>query len=248
MAPTPKQPMHAIQSILLACLILPLAATPRATADGLITQLPDDGSWAEFELKLTLTENDQKREHSAYLRLSSVGQIEHQGIQCRWVELQVSRTEPPTPDEVAKILLSEESLKSGKVTATSLIRGWRKPGDEEATELDKDRPRLGIGPLAMLLSGSFSDSQKPEKEDVKVEGLGPLACEKATVKQDLPMSSSDNLPADITLWRNSKASFGTVKLRVHIVDKRAEREREGVFEAVQVKSGQGAKSALPDRR
>jgi hypothetical protein len=240
--------MHSIQSILLACLILPLAATSNVTADGLITQLPDDGSWAEFELKLTLTEDGQKREHSAYLRLSSVGQVEHQGAKCRWVELQVSRTEPPKPDEVAKILVPEESIKSGKVTATNLVRGWRKPADEEATELDKDRPRLGIGPLAMLLSGSSSGSQEPEKEEVHVEGLGPLICEKTTGKHDLPMSSSDNLPADITLWRNSKAAFGTVKLRVHIVDKRSEREREGVFEAVHVKSGKDARSALPDRR
>jgi hypothetical protein len=240
--------MHSIQSILLACLVLPLAATPRATADGLITQLPDDGSWAEFELKLTLTENGQKREHSAYLRLSSVGHDEHQGTKCRWVELQVSRTEPPKPDEVAKILVPEESLKSGKVTVASLIRGWLKPGDEEATELDKDHPRLGIGPLAILLSGSFSDSQTIEKEDVKVEGLGPLACGKTTGKHELPMSQSESLPADITIWRHSKASFGTVKLRVHIVDKRPERERDGVFEAVQVKSGKDAKSALPDRR
>jgi hypothetical protein len=240
--------MHSIQSILLACLILPLAATPRATADGLITQLPDDGSWAEFELKLTLIENGQKRERSAYLRLSSVGQDENQGTKCRWIELQVSRTEPPQPDEVAKILVPEESLKSGKVTVASLIRGWRKPGDEEATELDKDRPRLKIGPLAMLLSGSFSDSQKIEKEDVKAEGLGSLACEKTTSKHDLPMSPSENLPADITVWRHAKASFGTVKLRLHIVDKRPEHEREGVLEAVQVKSGTDAKSALPERR
>jgi len=240
--------MRSIQSIVIACLIVPLAATQRARADGLITQLPDDGSWAEFELKLTLTENDQKREHSAYLRLSSVGQVEHQGAKCRWVELQVSRTEPPTPDEILKILVPEESLKSGKVTAASLIRGWRKPADEDATELDKDRPRLKIGPLAMLLSGSLSDSPKPEKEDVEVEGLGSLACEKTTGKHDLPMSPSDNLPADITLWRNSKGAFGTVKLRVHIVDKRSDRERDGVFEAVQVKSGKDAKSAMPDRR
>jgi hypothetical protein len=240
--------MHSIQSTLLACIILPLVATPRATADGLITQLPDDGSWAEFELKLTLTENDQKREHSAYLRLSSVGQVEHQGTKCRWVELHVSKTEPPKPDEIGKILVPEESLKSGKVTAASLIRGWRKPEDEEATEMDKDRPRLGIGPLAMLLSGSFSDSTKPEKEEVKVEGLGLLNCEKTTGKHDLPMSPTDNLPADITLWRNSKAAFGTVKLRVHLVDKRDGRERDGVFEAVQVKSGKDAKSAVPDRR
>ena len=87
--------MHSIKLVVIACLIVPLVATPRATADGLITQLPDDGSWAEFELKLTLTENGEKREHSAYLRLSSVGQDENQGIKCRWVELQVSRTEPP---------------------------------------------------------------------------------------------------------------------------------------------------------
>jgi hypothetical protein len=240
--------MHSIQSIFIACLIVPLVTTPRATADGLITQMPDDGSWAEFELKLTLTENDQKRELSAYLRLSSVGQVEHQGKQCRWVELQVSRTEPPTPDELAKILVPEESIKSGKVTVASLIRGWRKPEDEEATELDKNRPRLGIGPLAMLLSGSFSGSQKTEKEEVKVEGLGPLNCDKTTGKHDLPMGPSDDLPADITLWRNSKAAFGTVKLRVHLVDKRDGRERDGVFEAVQVKAGKDAKSALPDRR
>jgi len=240
--------MHSIQSTLLACLILPLVAIPSAKADGLITQLPDDGSWAEFELKLTLTKNDQKREHSAYLRLSSVGQVEHQGTKCRWVELQVSRTEPPTPDEVAKILVPEESLKSGKVTAANLIRGWSKPGDDEAAELDKDQPRLRIGPLAMLLSGSSSDSQKSEKEDLKVEGLGSLDCEKTTSKHDLPMSPSDNLPADFTLWRHSKASFGTVKLRIHLVDKRPDQERDGVFEAVLVKSGKDAKSALPDRR
>jgi len=134
------------------------------------------------------------------------------------------------------------------VTVASLIRGWRKPADEEATELDKDRPRLGIGPLAMLLSGSFSDSQKIEKEEIKVEGLGSLACEKTIGKHDLPMSPSDNMPADITVWRNSKTSFGTAKLRVHIVDKRPDRERDGVFEAVQVKSGKDAKSALPDRQ
>jgi hypothetical protein len=240
--------MHSIQSILLACLIVPLVATPRAAADGLITQLPDDGSWAEFDLKLTLTEDGQKRERSAYLRLSSVGQVEHQGAKCRWVELQISRIEPPQPDEVSKILVPEDSLKSGKVTAASLIRGWRKPGDDEAAELDKDRPRLVIGPLALLLSGSFSDASKPEKEEIKVEGLGPLNCDKTTGKHDLPMSPSDNLPADITTWRNSKAAFGTVKLRIHIVDKRDERERDGVFEAVQVKSGKDAKSALPDRQ
>jgi hypothetical protein len=234
--------------MLLACLILPLAAIPKATADGLITQKPDDGSWAEFELKLTLTEHGEKRERSAYLRLSSVGQVEHQGAKCRWVELQISRIEPPKPDEVMKILFTEESLKSGKVTAASVIRGWRKTADEEATELDKDRPRLSIGPLAMLLSGAFTDSQKPEKEELKVEGLGPLACEKITSKCDLSVSESENLPADITLWRHSKATFGTVKARVHIVDKRSDREREGVFEAVQVKSGKDARSALTDRR
>ena len=240
--------MHSLQSLLVSSLALLLAAVPRAAADGLITQLPDDGSWAEFELKLTLTKNDEKREHSAYLRLSSVGQVEHQGTKCRWVELHISRTEPPTPDEVAKILVPEESLKSGKVTVANLIRGWSKPGDDETVELDKDRPRLKIGPLAMLLSGSSSDSQKSEKEEVKVEGLGPLACEKSTGKHDLPMSPNDNLPADITLWRHSKAAFGTVKLRIHLVDKRPDQERDGVFEAVLVKSGKDAKSALPDRR
>jgi hypothetical protein len=240
--------MHSKHSLLVSSLVLLLAAVPSATADGLITQLPDDGSWAEFELKLTLTKNDQKREHSAYLRLSSVGQVEHQGTKCRWVELQVSRTEPPTPDEVAKILVPEESLKSGKVTVANLIRGWSKPGDDETVELDRDRPRLKIGPLAMLLSGSSSDSQKSEKEEVQVDGLGPLACEKSTGKHDLPMSPGDNLPADITLWRHSKASFGTVKLRIHLVDKRPDQERDGVFEAVLVKSGKDAKSALPDRR
>ncbi len=240
--------MHSIQSILLACLIVPLVATPRATADGLITQLPDDGSWAEFELKLNLTENGQKRERRAYLRLSSGGHEEHQCTKCRWVELQVWRIEPPDPEEVTKILVPEESLKSGRVTVANLIRGWRKQADEKATELDNVRPPLSIGPLALLLSGSFSGSQKPEKEDVKVEGLGQLACEKASSKHDLPLSPSENVPADITIWRHSKASFGTVKLRVHIVDKRPEHEREGVFEAVQVKSGKDAKSALPDRR
>jgi len=239
--------MHSLQSLLVSCLAL-LAVAPSATADGLITQLPDDGSWAEFELKLTLTEDGQKRERSAYLRLSSVGQDVHEGTKCRWVELQISRTEPPQPDEVTKILVPEESLKSGKVTAASLIRGWRKAADEEATEVDNDRPRLKIGPLALLLSGSFSDSPKPEKEEVKVEGLGPLACDKTTGKHEMPMSPTENLPADITVWRNSKASFGTVKLRVHIIDKRADRERDGVFEAVQVKSGKDAKSALPERR
>ncbi len=114
--------------------------------------------------------------------------------------------------------------------------------------MDKDQPRLKIRPLALLLSGSFSDPQKIEKEDVKVEGLGSLACDKTIGQHVLPMSPTENMPADITVWRNAKASFGTVKLRVHIVDKRPDRERDGVFEAVQVKSGKDAKSARPEPR
>lgn len=238
--------MHTLQSLLVTSLAL-LVVAPGATADGLITHLPDDGSWAEFELKLTLTENGRQRERSAYLRLSSVGQVEHKGAKCRWVEWQISRIEPPQPDEVSKILFPEESLKSGKVTAASLIRGWSKLGDEEATEMDKDQPRLKVGPLALLLSGSFADSKKIEKEDIKAEGLGSLACDKTSGKYDMPMSPTENPPADITVWRHAKASFGTVKLRVHIVDRQPDREREGVFEAVQVKSGKDAKSALPDQ-
>jgi hypothetical protein len=68
------------------CVLIPTAVF----ADGLIYQLPGDGTWARFDIDRKATPPDGKESTMiGSLTLSSVGAAEVDGEPCRWIEIAI---------------------------------------------------------------------------------------------------------------------------------------------------------------
>src|SRR5207244_2991812 len=126
-----------------------------------------------------------KMEHSGQLRIGSVGKDKHGAEPCRWIELAVTRTKPALPDEVIKLLIPEKHLKAGADPTANVVKAWHKRGDAPPVEGDRERPEFRIGPVNMFLSGPLKDLKKLDAQDVTVEGLGKLPCNREAGKAAL---------------------------------------------------------------
>jgi len=74
--------------MLAAVLLVPTAAR----ADGLIYQLPADGTSAEFDLKVTMESNGQTMEADGSFAIKSVGKQKVDDVDSRWIEFELPQT------------------------------------------------------------------------------------------------------------------------------------------------------------
>jgi hypothetical protein len=219
-------------------------------ADGLLYQLPPDGAWTEYELSLTFVGEDKK--YSGYLRLSSAGKVKHEGADCRWIEMTVTKTTPPVGqgDETIKLLIPEKHLKSGVKIVEHVVRGWQKRGDKDLKELKAGMEKLEfqIGPVTMFLINPLQDVKKVGTEEIAVEGIGKLMCQKEVGKTTMQFGPMKDQPVDVTSWRHDKAPFGAARMQIDLKAEEGGKPIHAIFEAKLVKSGTGATSILPDSK
>jgi hypothetical protein len=229
-------------------LVVPLAllAALGARADGLVYQLPEDGVWAEYDLSLRIKADGQEATHRGLLRLASAGKVRQNDQPCRWIELAVTRTEPPLADEVIKVLIPEKHIRAGADLTGGVLKAWRKGGDSKVEDLPKDKLQLGIGPVSLFLAGPLQDVKKLDNQEVVVEGLGKLPCLRESGKGLLRFGKDRDLPATFTSWKNPRAPFGSVRMQIDIQYEQDGLKVEGHFEARLARKGEGAKSALPE--
>jgi RNase P/RNase MRP subunit p29 len=106
------------QRVGLAVLTCLLAGAP-ARADGLVFQLPPDGTWARYTMKTEATfglkgRAPQKVTIDGTLTLSSVGELLRNEQKCRWLELKVeSQGQGVHPKLLLKLLIPEDYLRRG---------------------------------------------------------------------------------------------------------------------------------------
>jgi len=107
-----------VPTILLACFGVQCCTTSEIARAGdlLVSKLSEDGSWAEYEVKITtLADGKEVNQVKGRLRVSSVGQAEVNGKKCRWIEFNSQSDQ--TVNNVAnattilKILITEEFFK-----------------------------------------------------------------------------------------------------------------------------------------
>jgi hypothetical protein len=123
-----------------------------APADGLVFQLPPDGSWARYAVK---TDGEfaygdgpkQKLAITGTLTISSVGEMTRNEQKCRWIELKSeSETEGVYPKLVLKMLIPQDRLQRGQdpLAHARLTFFNPKPVDKEKIEafIDKGFNRI----------------------------------------------------------------------------------------------------------
>jgi hypothetical protein len=111
--------------------------TGSSRGDGLIFQLPADGTWARYDTtgETQATSKELPKQDFAMtgsLTISSVGEVTRSHQKCRWIELKAeTKSKGAYPKLVLKMLVAEDRLKRGEDPLSHSILTFfdPKPGD-----------------------------------------------------------------------------------------------------------------------
>ena len=215
-------------------------ASPAASAEGIIWQLPPDGTWIRLEGTYAQTEirpdsATGKYEIAPWIEhvwIKSVGeeQAEFQGatVPCRWLEIKVERGRERegkidtglTGLEIYKVLVPTtkihfESIDTEGVPVSFLpvIRGYRKLGKAEPKELTE--MALQLYPLA-ILTGYYRQETIAAKGDDPEAGVGQVQAEKIESQTVIERNSSRTVQKTV-VWRSHDVPFGIARYKAEIV-------------------------------
>lgn len=215
-----------------------------ARADGLLYQLPPDGSWATFDMTLTFNpDTDNERKLKGWSKMSSVGTATENGEPCRWIEINLTFNDDNQDRTIiSKALIPEKHLKEGEPAYQHVVRGWFKdPDDPEPRDL-KEELQQNPGILAVFLCGPLQDAKKLEPETVESE-LGKLECHGVRGYTTYMQGDNKNT-VTLEVRKHKKAPFGVVSCRIkNEIEQNG--QRMGNVRAVLKLSGHG-KTALSD--
>jgi hypothetical protein len=203
-----------MRSILLAGLfaapvLMHAAVTPTARADGLVYQLPADGTSVRYDTEVTFVNSSgQQNMLKGSLSISSVGQTTVDDEKCRWIEFKnLTKTDQGERIVIGKVLIPEKDLGKGKSPGDHLIRGWIKQGDMETAITDlKSQP--GRMMLVGYLAGPAPNAKELDETEID-SALGKLKCAGVSGDQEFQRDSG-SLSINFENRLHEKAPFGVV--------------------------------------
>lgn len=218
--------------------------------DGLIHQLPKDGTWVRFDVtgEGLAPGGEVRATIMGSVTIKSVGQEEVEGTACRWIEietemnLQAVRGPRSKRLESFKLLIPEKNLATGQNPLAHAIKGWRKDRTNSVTELDlKNNNVPGFQNLEELLNGGMTKSEKTEGVERKL----PARTYKCTHVNGKEESESGDVEIAIQSWLTNEVPFGIVAYRYTKMRKREKESLGGRWmELTFVESGTDAKSTV----
>jgi hypothetical protein len=200
----------------LVAVVVAIAASVSARADGLIYKLAKDGDSATFEMEYKANVSSKKEDgRKGTFTISMVGTTTVDGQKCRWIEVkEVTRFRIAGEDVertgITKILIPEKEIGKGKSPGEHMIRGWVRgadSGDVRALK-DKEAPELLLF-RTLWLAGPAPESREVEKADVETKPLGMLKCVGVTGTYEL-VQEGGNGYFTYENRLNDKAPFGLV--------------------------------------
>ena len=199
-------------------------------ADGLVFQLPPDGTWARYAVK---TDGEfglgdgpkQKLAITGTLVVSSVGEVTRTEQKCRWIELKwESKTNAVYPKLVLKMLIPEDRLQRGHdpLAHARLTFFNRKPVDKEKVEsfIDKgfNRIQYEIDRFRDVFPRPLDHPKSLTRETVETEADKFEDCEVLTGRSDYdgPLLGDGRsvFKATYRIVVHPKAPFGVVSMQI----------------------------------
>jgi len=151
-------------------------------ADGLLYQLPKDGTWATYDFDSnTKGPGGQNMNMKGSLRIASVGQTTEQEQPCRWIEVQFDMTttvgeHKMEQSEIYKLLIPEKFLAKGETPLEHVVRAWTQQGKNGPNKKFEKPNDIGASPLPLILSARWNDAKQLDKAETESK-LGKVACD-----------------------------------------------------------------------
>ena len=198
-----------LAGLLAAYVLVNAAFTQTVQADGLLYQLPADGTSVRYDTEVTFVNNGQEQTRKGSLTVSSVGQTTVDNEKCRWIEFKnVFKTDQGERIAIAKCLIPEKDLGKGKSPGEHMIRGWVKQQDMEPQAISNLRSQQGRMMLVGYLAGPAPNAKELDKAEIDGP-LGKLACAGVTGEQEFQRDNG-TLSINFENRLHEKAPFGVV--------------------------------------
>jgi hypothetical protein len=239
--------VSAMRTCVLAGLFIAVTITGEARADGLIYQLPKDGTSATFDMEVTHSRNGQDQVAKGSLVLSSVGEVMVENEKCRWIEFKLAlKLEERERVSLVKALIPEKFLGKGQAAGEHMLRGWARRDDGTAVEI-KDTSSRDVGPIAAFLTGPAKDPKSLEKTEIDGK-LGKLKCAGLSGETALEQGGS-TIDLKFEHRLHEKAPFGVVTSTWEFARKNNGQVGEsGKFKLTLTDTQTAAVSELPDNK
>ncbi|MCA9109229.1 MAG: hypothetical protein R3B91_00595 [Planctomycetaceae bacterium] len=216
--------------------LLSVVAVNHVQAQGLIWNLPPDGSWVRYEgtysqlvRRPNSTEGDLTLEWTRHLTIKSVGTsdetIDGEVVPCRWIEIKVVTAQPaallepgPGGNRIYKILVPERAI-LGRVNDDAnilvsfipVVRGYRVIGEEDPEPIESGV--FQIYPLVSYLRHYRelqADSDTPQQTDIPMGIVSAIPLRGAMTVESAETRSTN----EAELWRSDDVPFGLAKWTV----------------------------------
>lgn len=206
-----------------------------AYAQGVVCQLPEDGTWVRFEG--TYAQSEIRPDTAAgkldinpwieHVWIKSVGaeMAEYRGemTACRWIEIKIERgreidgkIDPGlTGTTIYKVLIPESAVltdnvddKGVPVSFLPLVKGFRKVGKADPKEITE--PALQLYPLGILV-GYYRELRKVEDSVDPEVGLADVKTTSQWQGQVTTERSSSRTIMESTIWKSPDVPFGVAR-------------------------------------
>lgn len=245
-----------MQTLYRMVLVVLCSGLPSAVlADGLIDQLPPDGSWVRFQASGTEESADGKvAKLTGTITLSSVGEVKVKEEACRWIELtqEMKRDDVPAVS-VHKLLLLEKQLAKGKDPLDDVQKAWFRDakvanGVPQVIQKHEDSGSEQFQLLRSFLHGRTFASQRLKAIEVDSK-LGKLSCEGLLAQARFETGLRENNEFTWMHRMHPSAPFGVVAYEFERkFVKEGEVTKTVMWKLKLVDFGKDAKSKLPDAK
>jgi hypothetical protein len=243
-----------MRAFFFAALVGLLMSSP-SFSDGLVHQLPTDGSSAYFSMELTTHQDGKSSSLKGSLTISSVGRAVVNGQPCRWIEVKTITDDGGASAELQlrKLLIPEKYLTAGQSPLEHVAKAWALKASVRRTEkgidfkaVAKGEPRQVKDPtqsltlLTLVLAGPLRKA-KALREASVASGLGSLQCE--GIAGEIPFGG---VAASVESRLHAKAPFGVVSWEVRVRVKADPKQERARITLKLVEIVRNAKSEIPD--
>ena len=234
-----------MRSFFLSGLFFTAVLAQPVRADGLIYQLPEDGSQVRYDMEIAIAAQNVNVKGS--ITVSSVGKATENGENCRWIEIKmITGDEGQDRVVLSKVLVPEKHLGKGKAAAENMIRAWIKEENGEPFEI-KDLKAPQAVALRAFLAGPPKNPAELEK--IEIDGkLGKLECPGVTGEVEIE-SDIGTITINVENRLHEKAPFGLVNaLWKFELKNNGQVVVAGTFKLTPTDTSTTALSELPDKK
>ena len=237
--------LPALVGVLALCTLQPAVADePKSAA--LMQTLPADGAWVTYNV--TVKVNEQEFAMTASAR--SVGQTQHGGKNCRFIEYEQQVVDaspafsvPQLGNLTWRLLVPEEEFGEGQDPLSKAVKTWVKFDDREPETVENVQTKDPI--FAILFQGPRKNLKFEEAKEKVVWQRGELECSVVSGQNDLEIGIV-KLNMTQRVLRHRDVPFGVSGMQQNLKASFGGQAEEVVIHVSLQDHGKDAKAKLPD--